>query len=98
LPEGLAVRTIKPVFGYANCMIPESITIEKDSVVMWINQDPAELHGINLIDKNSGKTFISNYPIWCVCILSFSSSWSICILRSEVPFHDWRNNCGQLKL
>ena len=41
---------------------PEKIAIEKGSIVIWLNQDPDQLHGINLIDKISGKIVFS-YPV-----------------------------------
>ena len=53
------IRTIS-LFHYRYS--PEKLTIEKGSMVVWINQDPDELHGINLIDKISGKTLFS-YPV-----------------------------------
>jgi plastocyanin len=53
------IRTISSFhYGYS----PEKITIEKGSKVMWINQDPTDTHGINLIDRLSGKTLFS-YPV-----------------------------------
>jgi plastocyanin len=51
------IRTLSSFhYGYS----PEKITIEKGSKVMWINQDPTDTHGINLIDRLSGKTLFSN--------------------------------------
>ena len=55
MPEGGKhdIRTVSLHYKYS----PEQVTVQKGSKVMWINQDPIESHGINLIDKISGKAF-----------------------------------------
>ena len=34
---------------------PRSLTVKKGSKLVWLNQDPAKTHGINVVDKVSGK-------------------------------------------
>ena len=60
MPEGGKhdIRTVSLHYKYS----PEQVTVQKGSKVMWINQDPIESHGINLIDKISGKAVFS-YPV-----------------------------------
>src|SRR5262249_6469792 len=52
------IRTISLQYQFS----PQKILVEKGSKVTWINQDTTENHGINLMDKASGKIIFS-YPV-----------------------------------
>jgi plastocyanin len=47
------IRTISfsQDYGYS----PQELTVKKGSKLVWLNQDPAKTHGINVVDKVSGK-------------------------------------------
>jgi plastocyanin len=52
------IRTVSMHYKYSQ----ERISIDKGTKVMWVNDDPTQAHGINLIDKLSGK-IIYSYPV-----------------------------------
>ena len=60
--SGEGKHDIRTISSFHYRYSPEKLTAEKGSLVVWLNQDPEELHGINLINKISGKTVFS-YPI-----------------------------------